>query len=163
MDIAGPVGADDIGDARGIAVFDFDNDGDLDIAVNHNIGDNGAETFPAVLLRNDIKTSNNYLAVSLEGTLVNRDAIGAKITLQAGDLSLTRLKGAGSSYASQHDARIYFGLGTQTRVDKLVVTWPGGRQETFEQIEPNQMIHIVEGKGIRMVADMGGIQPGGAQ
>ena len=147
VDVAMALGADDIGDSRGIALVDFDNDGDLDLAVNHNPGDYGVETAPARLLRNDIGHQRSWLAVELEGTTVNRDAVGAVVIIETGDQSQMRLKSLGSSYASQHSARLYFGLGEAEQVDRLTVRWPGGGEEVFGTIDARQVVRIVQGQG----------------
>ncbi len=148
-DVAMALGADDQFDTRGIALLDFDNDGDLDIAINHNPGDNDdAGRRSAVLLRNDIGDRRGWLAVELKGTRSNPDAAGATVTVRAGDLSQMRLVSAGSSYASQHAMRLQFGLGDLELVDELEVRWPSGEVETFEDLAPRQLVRIVEGEGI---------------
>ncbi len=146
-DVAMAVGADDQKDARGIAIADFDNDGDLDLAINHNIGDHDKEGLAdAVLLRNDVGDRRSWLAVELEGTRSNRDAVGATVIVEAGDDRQLRLVSAGSSYASQHSQRLYFGLGEHRHIDRVTVTWPGGDRQTIENIAARQVLRIVEGQ-----------------
>ncbi len=147
-DVAMAVGADDVIDSRGIALFDMDHDGDLDLAISHNPGDLHPEGITPGLLRNDIGQERNWLAVSLQGTQSNRDGIGAEVTLAVDKARYHRLVSAGSSYASQHSRRLYFGLDQATRVDVLTVRWPGGKEETFENINANQLVVITEGKGM---------------
>ena len=148
-DVAMALGADDGKDARGFAIADFDNDGDLDIAVNNNPGDNGdAERAAAVLLRNDIGSSRNWLVVDLVGTASNRDAVGAEVRVRAADLRLMRQVTAGSGYASQHSRRLHFGLDDQTTIDRLEVRWPSGTTETFADLAARQQVRIVEGRGV---------------
>jgi enediyne biosynthesis protein E4 len=148
-DVAMASGADDIRDARGIATADFDNDGDLDIVVNNNPGDSGrAELSRATLLRNNVGERRNWLAVELRGTASNRDAVGASVTVEAGNKKYTRLVSAGSGFASQQSARLYFGLGDKTQVDVVTVHWPNGRVEKFGKQAARQMIRITEGTGI---------------
>jgi hypothetical protein len=145
-DVAMATGADDIRDARGMAVADFDNDGDLDIVINNNPGDSGrAELAQAVLLRNDTGTRRNWLAVELRGTRGNRDAVGAVVTIETGGGKQLRYVTAGSGYASQQSARLYFGLGDQTKVDALTVRWPSGLVQRFENITAKQLLQITEG------------------
>lgn len=146
-DVAMAVGADDQKDARGVAIADFDNDGDLDLAINHNIGDHGrVELAKAVLLRNDVGSRRSWIAVELEGRTVNRDAIGATVLVEAGGERQLQLISAGSSYASQQSQRLYFGLDELTQVDRLTVRWPGGKSQTFENLQAKQVVRIVEGQ-----------------
>jgi len=148
-DVAMALGADGMLDARGIAVFDYDNDGDLDVAINHNPGDNDREWVPVSLLENRSGSSANALTVALVGTTANRDAVGARVTAVIGDLRMTRLIG-GSSYASQHDDRAHFGLADHDRVDTLIVRWPGGGEARFEDIAAGA-VRIVEGRGLEPI------------
>jgi enediyne biosynthesis protein E4 len=156
-DVAMATGADDIRDARGVATADFDNDGDLDIVINNNPGDSGrAELSRATLLRNNVGERRNWLAIELRGTESNRDAVGASVTLEAGGEKFTRLVSAGSGFASQQSARLYFGLGDKTEVDTMTVRWPNGRIQKFSKdqnqiIAARQMIRITEGHGIQVL------------
>lgn len=155
-DVAMATGADDIRDARGTATADFDNDGDLDIVINNNPGDSGrAELSRATLLRNNVGERRNWLAIELRGTASNRDAVGALVTVEAGGEKFTRLVTAGSGFASQQSARLYFGLGDRTQVDVVTVRWPNGRVEKFTSdqnraIASRQLIRITEGKDFQM-------------
>jgi len=152
-DVAIALGADDILDARGVAVLDFDNDGDLDIAVNHNPSDLlEEEGAPAVLLRNDIGQRRAWLAVTLTGTASNRDAVGARVDIEAGGLEQTRLVSLGSGYASQQTRRLYFGLGTAETIERLTVRWPSGLEETYRDLPARRMIRLTEGGGIEQAA-----------
>src|SRR5207237_4533197 len=94
---AGPAFAQNLA-GRGLAIGDFDNDGAVDALVTANGG-------PPLLLRNTAAQGNHWLGIRLIGTKANPDAIGARITWQAGDLKRTRLKVGGGSYLSTHDAR----------------------------------------------------------
>jgi len=153
-DIGMAVGADDIKDTRGMAVADFDNDGALDIITNTNPGDSGdASKARPALLRNNIGSRRNWLAVELEGTQSNRDAVGAMVTIETGGEKQLRLLSAGSGFASQNSARLYFGLKDKTTIDALTVRWPSGRVERFEKvgdktIVARQLVRIKEGVGI---------------
>jgi len=146
VDVAMGLGADGILDARGIAVVDYDNDGDLDIAINHNPGDNDRESVPVTLLNNGVATGN-WLTVALEGRASNRDAVGARVVRAFGEERAVRRVG-GSSYASQHDRRLHFGLGDHTRVDRLSVHWPSGLVEHYENLSTGQRIRLIEGEGL---------------
>ena len=154
VDVALAVGADAIADARGLAIVDIDNDGDEDLIVNNNPGDQGLPSIAPTLLRNDIGSHRNWLAVKLEGTRGNRDAIGAIVDLEL-DRAVSDLAGAptrvtrhvmvGSGYASQNSQRLTFGLGAAQRATKLTVTWPGGEQEIHENIEGGYLWKIRQG------------------
>jgi hypothetical protein len=153
-DVAMATGADEIKDGRGMATADFDNDGDLDIVINNSPGDTGrAEMARATLLRNNVGERRNWLAFELEGTESNRDAVGALVTVEAGGGKQVRLASAGSGFASQNGARLYFGLDDKTRVDAVTVRWPRGRVERFERlgdgpIQTRQLLRVKEGSGI---------------
>jgi enediyne biosynthesis protein E4 len=156
-DVGMATGADDIKDGRGVAVADFDNDGALDLAVSNNPGDSGQETVPATLLHNNVGTRRNWLAVELEGLRCNRDAIGAVVTAEfngcgcgtrPGMARMMRHVAAGSGYASQHGARLYFGLDDREQVDTLKVRGEGGGTETFTNVKAGQLVRITEGRGI---------------
>lgn len=150
-DVAMALGADDIRDSRGVAAADFDQDGDLDLVVNHNPGDRDREVgVPATLLRNDVGQDRSWLAVELEGTESNRDGVGAVVTAVTGSLRQTRLAHAGSGYASQDTGRLYFGLADARQVDELTVTWPGGATERFEDVPARRLVRVVEGSGLEV-------------
>ena len=155
-DVAMAVGADDIKDTRGMAVADFDNDGALDIITNTNPGDSGdASKARPALLHNRIGAERNWLAVELEGTQSNRDAVGAMVTIEAGGDKQLRLLSAGSGFASQNSARLYFGLNDKKQIDALTVRWPNGRVDRFENdkgvaIAARQLVRIREGNGIQL-------------
>ena len=141
-----------------MAVADFDNDGALDIIMNSNPGDSGDPTKarPA-LLRNNIGSKRNWLAVELVGTQSNRDAVGAMVTIETAGAKQLRLVSAGSGFASQNTERLYFGLNDKTLVDVLTVRWPSGRIETFrsigdQPINANRVIRITEGTQIDQAA-----------
>jgi enediyne biosynthesis protein E4 len=127
--------------SRGLAAGDTDNDGDLDLLVTNN-----GETVD--LLRNDLARPGNALLVRLVGVGMNRDAIGARVRVTTGSVTQRRDVLAGSSYLSQHDLRLHFGLGALKQVDALEVHWPSGTTETLRGVLAGQIITIQEGKGI---------------
>jgi hypothetical protein len=126
---------------RGLAAGDIDNDGDLDLLLNNNGG-------AADLLVNESPPINPALLVRLAGTKSNRDAVGARVRVVAGGRTLVREVKAGSSYLSQNDARLHFGLRGAAKVDRLEVTWAPGRREAFEDVAINRIVTIREGEGI---------------
>ena len=128
--------------ARGLAIGDFDNDGAVDLLITQN---NGAP----ILLRNLAGRDNHWLGVRLVGTKSNIDAVGAKITYQAGDLLRHKCKVGGGSYLSSHDPRMVLGLGKRTKIDWLEVGWPqpSGKKERITDLPIDRYITIVEGEG----------------
>jgi hypothetical protein len=128
--------------ARGLAIGDFDNDGAVDLLISQN---NGAP----ILLRNLAGRDNHWLGVRLVGTKSNIDAVGAKITYQAGDLLRHKFKVGGGSYLSSHDPRMVLGLGKRTKIDWLEVEWPqpGGKKERVSDLPIDRYVTIVEGEG----------------
>jgi hypothetical protein len=126
---------------RGIAIADYDNDGDLDIVTN-NRGD-----FPS-LLRNDGGNANHWLTVQLIGTKSNRDGIGASLRLVSSGFTQVEQAKGGTSYMSASDPRIHFGLGGRTQVESLQITWPSGQVDQLTNLPADQFIAVKEGAGI---------------
>ncbi|HKO59825.1 MAG TPA: CRTAC1 family protein, partial [Pyrinomonadaceae bacterium] len=128
---------------RGAAYGDSDNDGDLDLLITSNNG-------PTRLLRNENGNQNDVLRVKVVGGKSNRDGIGAKLTLKTSKAKLFNMVKTGSSYCSQSELPIVFGLGApeEGRVVALEINWPTGQKDTIGDIKPNQSIIVQEGKGI---------------
>jgi enediyne biosynthesis protein E4 len=133
--------------ARGLAIGDFDNDGAVDVLISVNDG-------APVLLHNNVGALNNWLGLRLVGKKCNPDAIGARITWQAGGLKQSRMKVGGGSYLSAHDPRVVLGLGKQTQVDWLEIKWPlpSGRVQRFTRLPINRYVTIIEGSAMWQTA-----------
>jgi enediyne biosynthesis protein E4 len=127
--------------SRGVAVADYDNDGDLDILISNN------GQVPQ-LFRNDGGNANHWLEILLIGTKSNRDGVGARVKLTAGDLILYDQRKGGMSYQSAQDPRLHFGLGQQATVDAIEVLWPSGTVTTLSNLKSDQIIAVQEGTGL---------------
>jgi len=128
--------------ARGLALGDCNNDGAVDVLISMNDA-------PPLLLKNEVGTQSHWLGVNLVGMKANRDAVGARITFQAGDMKRTRMKVAGGSYMSYHDPRLVLGIGKRTKFDWIEVKWPqpSGVVQRFTDVPIDRYITIVEGQG----------------
>jgi hypothetical protein len=126
---------------RGCAFGDLDNDGDIDIVINN------LDAGPSVL-RNNGGNRNNWLMIKCTGTRSNRSAIGARVRVVASGHSQIAEVMSGSSYYSQNDLRLHFGMGRATKADVVEVVWPSGQKESFNGLPANHLIRIQEGSGI---------------
>ena len=144
-DIAKEVGADFAAPkvGRGAAYGDFDRDGDLDILITSNQG-------PAALYRNDISNGNRSLRLRLIGTKSNRDGIGAMVRLTTPDATQSRMVKTGSSYLSQSELTLTFGLAQRAQAERVVIEWPSGRVEEFKNLAAGSY-ECTESKGILRV------------
>jgi enediyne biosynthesis protein E4 len=126
---------------RGAAFGDFDGDGDPDVVITTNGG-------PAFLYRSDVRNGNRVIRFTLHGTKSNRDAIGAKVRVFAGQHTYRKMVKTGSSYLSQSELPLSFGLGPQTSVDRVEIEWPSGAKTTLPRLAAGRAYDIVEGRGI---------------
>jgi hypothetical protein len=126
---------------RGVACADFDRDGDVDLLMTTNNG-------PAFLYRNDQNAGNKSVRFRLVGTKSNRDAIGAEVRIECGGVTQSRLVKSGSSYLSQSELPVTFGVGKHDSVDRAVILWPSGRTDEFKNLACGKTYECVEGKGI---------------
>jgi hypothetical protein len=136
---AGPVFARPMA-ARGLALGDFDNDGAVDVLISTN-------NEPPLLLRNNEGTQNHWLGLKLVGKKANIDAVGARVSYQAGDMKRSHMKVGGGSYLSSHDPRMVLGIGKRTKIDWLEITWPqpSGLTQRYTDLPINRYVIIREG------------------
>lgn len=135
-DTGAPNAADRVEDGRGISVFDYDQDGYVDIVLrNYNQ--------PAQLLRN-LGGPEHWLEIKLIGTESNRDAVGARLILEADGRQQVREVHAGSSYLSSSSLVQHFGLGEATSVDSLEVRWPSGRRTRLADLDVDEQLILIE-------------------
>jgi hypothetical protein len=127
---------------RGAAFGDIANNGNIDIVVL-NVGES-----PSLLL-NTNKSPNHCVLFHLVGTKSNRAAIGARVTVQAGGMTQFDEVHGGSSYLSQNDLRLHFGLGPATKIDSIEVRWPTGKTDRFKNMAADKIYTIVEEQGIK--------------
>jgi hypothetical protein len=125
--------------ARGACFADYDNDGKVD-AFLINLGAKGT------LLHNVSTNTGHWIAIQLKGTKSNRDGIGARVEVFAAGKRQTAERVAGSGYLSQDDSRMHFGLGAATTIDKLLIHWPSGREQTLEKLSVDRVLTVEEPK-----------------
>ncbi|MGB5321171.1 CRTAC1 family protein, partial [Lutimonas sp.] len=127
---------------RGLVVWDYDNDGDLDVSISHV-----DLIASASLLRNDGGNKKNWVGLILKGEQGLASGIGAKITIHTGDKTQVLVNQWTSGYLSNKDPRVHVGLGDHSIVDKIKIQWPDGSQEVFKEIPVNQYLDFTQGKG----------------
>ncbi|MFQ5776648.1 MAG: tetratricopeptide repeat protein [Terriglobia bacterium] len=159
-DASAVVGLDSDRDGRAFATFDWDGDGDLDLIIKNR-------NSPQLSLhRNQTRTRNHGVAFELTGRASNRDAVGAAITLETSRGTRTSFVRAGSGFLSQSTPRVYFGLGPDTHVGEVIVQWPGGREQRFQDLPADQLILLQEGSSewtARPFAPSSQVRPGHLQ
>jgi hypothetical protein len=125
---------------RGLAWADYDNDGRPDLAVSHNGG-------PVALLRNRTETANNWVRLELigDGKASNRNAIGARVEVEAGGVTQVRFVNGGGSYLSASERRLLVGLGPAAQVDRVTIRWPSGSEQTYRNLAARTWWRLHEG------------------
>jgi enediyne biosynthesis protein E4 len=126
---------------RGLAHGDFDRDGDNDLLMTTSHG-------PAYLYRTDETSGNQSIRFKLIGTKSNRDGIGAAVCLTSGGVTQSRLVKGGSSYLSQSELAVTFGLGKRSKIERVVIDWPSGRSEEYKNLSSGRAYQCTESKGI---------------
>jgi hypothetical protein len=127
---------------RGAAFGDVNNDGNIDVVLI-NVGE------PPTLLLNQGGNTNHRVLFKLIGTVSNKMAIGARVTVKAGKLVQFSEVRAGGSYLSQNDPRLHFGLGTEAFMSEVEVKWPSGRIEALRNVPADFIYTVIEGGGIK--------------
>jgi len=122
---------------RGCGIFDFDNDGRLDVVISTLGGD-------AVLLHNEVATKHHWVTLRLEGTRGSRDGFGAWVEVMAGGHTQTAEARCPTAYVFQHDPRLHFGLGDASVVDRMTIRWPGGHVQELKEVPANQILTVRE-------------------
>jgi hypothetical protein len=125
---------------RGLAIGDLWNDGRISAVISN------MNAMPSLLV-NQVRNQNHWIGLQLQGTNSNRDAIGAKVTMKAGNRTFVDEVRSGSSYASNNDLRLHFGLGAATQIESLQVRWPNGLQEKFDHPKVDSITLVKEGSG----------------
>jgi hypothetical protein len=134
--------------SRGAAFDDLDNDGDVDVVILNSRRE-------PTILRNDSITNNHWIQVRLRGTKTNRDGVGARVKVVAGDLTQIDEVHSGRGYQSHYGTRLYFGLGARSRVDRIEVRWIGGGVDVFKDVRVDRIVTLTEGQPSPAYASVG--------
>lgn len=132
----------------GMASFDVNRDGKVDIVIaNSSIVDGNQ------LLLNQVENEHHWISLKLEGAIGNRDAVGAKALVYAGDQQWYDQVMAGTGFASQNSLQLHFGLAGIERIDSVIIHWPSGQKEVFEGLSLDSYYHILEATSITSTAE----------
>src|SRR5262245_20661497 len=135
------LGVDSRADSRGVALADFDDDGALDLLVT-NVNS------PAHVYRNQAGARGHWLELQLTGTRSNRNAIGARIAVEAGGVRQIREVDGGNGYAAQSSYRVHVGLGRREIAETVEILWPSGIRQRLEQVRADRILRVVEPAGL---------------
>lgn len=135
---AAEAGLIDTGQGRGLACFDSDRDGDLDIVIT-----NQQEIKSVVFYRNNLAQDNHYLTIKLSGSGLNTAGVGARVEVTSGNLTQVREIRCGNNFVSQNPAEAHFGLGS-TQIADVTVTWPDGSQTVHSKVAADQLLTIIQ-------------------
>jgi hypothetical protein len=124
--------------SRGAAFDDLDNDGDIDVVILNSRRE-------PTILRNDSPSKGHWIQVCLRGTKSNRDGVGARVKVVAGDLTLIDEVHSGRGYQSHYGMRLHFGLGNRKRIDRIEVRWIGTRMDIFKNVTVDRLVTLTEG------------------
>jgi enediyne biosynthesis protein E4 len=127
--------------SRGAAFGDIDNDGDIDVVINNLDG-------KPLILRNDGGNRSHWMSIRTQQNGPNRDALGTRVKVVAGDLVQWGEVRSGGSYISSSDLRLHYGLGTKTKVDLIEIHWPDGKTETVRDVAADRFVVVQQGRGI---------------
>jgi hypothetical protein len=137
VDVAGDVGADDLYDGRAVTMADLSNRGQLDVIVANQKG-------PLLVYRNSVAQGAHWIQLRLKGKGANTSAIGAQVTLHFGGEKQVQSVEGSSGFCSQRDRRLHFGLGSHASVERAVVRWPSGREQTVDSLRVDALNEITE-------------------
>ena len=123
--------------SRGAGFDDLDNDGDIDVVILNSRRE-------PTILRNDSVNKNHWIQIRLQGVKTNRDGVGARVKVVAGDLTQIDEVHSGRGYQSHYGTRLHFGLGKHDRIDRIEVRWIGGGVDVVSNVEVDQVLSIIE-------------------